>query len=336
MAVRSPLARRPRFLLPVVVVLVVLIIAGFVFVNLYTDLLFFRSVNFSSVFEKVLGTRVVLFLIFGLIMALAVGATLMIAYRLRPSIRPLSLEQQNLERYRILIEPYHGWLVAVVSALSGIFAGLSASGRWKTYLLWANGQSFGTKDPQFHRDISYFMFTYPFQRFLLGFAFTVVVVTLLMALVTHYLFGGIRLQTQRPGGEGHPGGEGPPVGDDRPLRDPQGNRVLPRPVRARFQPARQGHGGLLHRHPRGVAGQDHPAVHQHLVRGAVHLQHPPARLDPPGPVVRHPRHQLAGHRRPVPDAHPVLLGPPERVGEGEAVHRAQHHGDARGVRHQQR
>ncbi len=196
MAVRNPLARRPRFLLPVLIGLVLLFVIGAVFVNLYTDLLFFRSVNFGSVFSKVLGTRVVLFVIFGVIMGLAVGATLVIAYRLRPPVRPLSLEQQNLERYRVVIEPFHGWLLFVISGLAGIFAGLSAAGRWRTYLLWVNGQSFGVKDPQFHRDISYFMFTYPFQRFLLGFAFTVVVVCLFIAALTHYLFGGIRLQTQ--------------------------------------------------------------------------------------------------------------------------------------------
>jgi uncharacterized membrane protein (UPF0182 family) len=195
-AVRNPLARRPRFLIPVLATLLVLVIAAVIFVNVYTDLLWFRSVHFGSVFEKVLGTRVVLFLIFGLIMAVAVGASIVIAYRLRPSIRPLSLEQQNLERYRIVIEPFHGWLLGAICALSGIFAGLSAAGRWRTYLLWVNGQSFGIKDPQFHRDISYFMFTYPFQRFLLGFAFTVVVVSLLVSALTHYLFGGIRLQTQ--------------------------------------------------------------------------------------------------------------------------------------------
>jgi uncharacterized membrane protein (UPF0182 family) len=195
-AVRNPLQQRPRFLLPVLGVLIVLIIAGVVFVNVYTDLLWFRSVNFSSVFDKVLGTRLVLFLIFGLIMALAVGVSIVIAYRLRPAIRPLSLEQQNLERYRIVIEPFHAWLLAAVSILSGVFAGLAAAGRWRTYLLWVNGQSFGVKDPQFHRDVSYFMFTYPFQRFLLGFAFAVVVVSLLVAVLTHYLFGGIRLQTQ--------------------------------------------------------------------------------------------------------------------------------------------
>jgi uncharacterized membrane protein (UPF0182 family) len=195
-AVRNPLQRRPRFLLPVLGALVVLLIAVLVFVNVYTDLLWFRSVHFSSVFDKVISTRLVLFLIFGLIMALAVGASIVIAYRLRPAIRPLSLEQQNLERYRIVIEPFHAWLLAAVCLLSGVFAGLAAAGRWRTYLLWVNGQSFGVKDPQFHRDVSYFMFTYPFQRFLLGFAFAVVVVSLLVAALTHYLFGGIRLQTQ--------------------------------------------------------------------------------------------------------------------------------------------
>ena len=196
MAVRNPLARRPRFLVPILVAIVVLVIVGAVFVNIYTDLLFFRSVNFSSVYEKVLGTRAVLFVIFGLIMAIAVGASIVIAYRIRPAIRPLSLEQQNLERYRVVIEPFHTWLLIGISGIAGILGGLSAAGRWRTYLLWANGQKFGIKDPQFHRDISYFMFTYPFQRFLLGFAFTVVVVCLLIVALTHYLFGGIRLQTQ--------------------------------------------------------------------------------------------------------------------------------------------
>jgi uncharacterized membrane protein (UPF0182 family) len=194
-AVRSSLQRRPRWLLPVLIGLAVLVAAIAIFVNVYTDLLFFRSVKLSSVFDKVLGTRVVLFIIFGLIMAIAVGASIIIAYRLRPSIRPMSLEQQNLERYRVVLEPFHTWLLVVICALAGIFAGFSAAGRWRTYLLWQNGQSFGIKDPQFHRDVSYYMFTYPFERFLLGYAFTVVVVCLVLTVIVHYLFGGIRLQT---------------------------------------------------------------------------------------------------------------------------------------------
>jgi uncharacterized protein len=195
-ATRNPFPTRSRLLLPISAVLLVLIIAGGVFTRLYTDLLFFRSVGFSSVYETVLGTRLFLFLSFGLLMALAVGANLVIAYRLRPPFRPLSLEQQNLERYRVSIEPFHLLLVLGIPALLGVLAGLSAAGRWRTWLLWRNGQSFGTKDPQFGRDISYFTFTYPFQRFVLGFLFAMLLVSLLVAAFTHYLYGGIRLQTQ--------------------------------------------------------------------------------------------------------------------------------------------
>ncbi|WP_131745544.1 UPF0182 family protein [Frankia sp. Cppng1_Ct_nod] len=195
-AARRPLVARTRILIPALVAVIVLIVLLGVFTRIYTDLLFFRSVGFGKVFNTVLSTRILLFVIFGAVMAVAVGANLMLAYKLRPPVRPLSLEQQNLERYRVAIEPYMVLILLAVSALFGIVAGVSASGRWRTWLLWLNGVSFGQRDAQFNRDISYYAFTYPFQRFLLGFLLTTVVLSLLVSLVTHYLFGGIRLQTQ--------------------------------------------------------------------------------------------------------------------------------------------
>jgi len=195
LAVRTPLPRRPRLLIPLFA-LVALVIVVLIATRLWTDLLFYRSVNASRVFSTVLGTRTFLFVVFGLIMALAVGANIVVAFRLRPPFRPMSLEQQNLERYRVSVEPYLALLLVAVSAACGVLAGLSAAGRWQTWLSWRHGQQFGQRDAQFHRDISYFTFTYPFQRFLLGFAFTVLVLSLLAAAATHYLFGGIRLQTQ--------------------------------------------------------------------------------------------------------------------------------------------
>jgi len=192
---RPTMSARPRLLIPLFafVVLVIVVLVG---TRLWTDLLFYRSVGASRVFSTVLGTRTFLFVVFGLIMALAVGANIVVAFRLRPPFRPMSLEQQNLERYRVSVEPYLALLAVAVSAACGVLAGLSAAGRWQTWLSWRHGQQFGQRDAQFHRDISYFTFTYPFQRFLLGFAFTVLVLSLLAAAATHYLFGGIRLQTQ--------------------------------------------------------------------------------------------------------------------------------------------
>ncbi len=195
MAVRPTLPTRPRLLIPLLA-LVVLVVLAVVGTRLWTDLLFFRSVNASRVFDTVLGTRTFLFVVFGLITAVAVGANLVVAFRLRPPFRPMSLEQQNLERYRVSSEPYLALLLVAVSGACGLLAGLSAAGRWRTWLTWRHAQQFGQRDAQFHRDISYFAFTYPFQRFLLSFALTIVVLSLLAAAATHYLFGGIRLQTQ--------------------------------------------------------------------------------------------------------------------------------------------
>ena len=198
MAVRTPgagLPARPRLLGPVLVVLAVVLMLGGVVVSLLTDLLWFRSVDYTQVFTTVLTTRLLLFVGFGLLMAVLVGANVYVAYRVRPPFRPMSLEQQNLERYRVAVEPFLRSILLVGSGVFGLFAGLSAAARWETWLLWRNGTSFGVEDAQFGRDVSYFAFTYPFQRFVLGFLLTAVVLSLIAAAVVHYLFGGVRLQT---------------------------------------------------------------------------------------------------------------------------------------------
>ena len=186
---------RPRLLAPVFVIVALVLVLGGVGVTLYTDLLWFRSTGFSEVFATVLQTKLLLFVAFGLVMALLVGANIAVAYRVRPPFRPMSLEQQNLERYRVAVEPYLIPVLLLASGVFGLFAGLSAASRWQVWLLWRNATQFGEKDAQFGRDISYFAMTYPFQRFLLGFALTAIVLSLLAAAATHYLFGGLRLQT---------------------------------------------------------------------------------------------------------------------------------------------
>ena len=196
MSVRTGMGpARPRLLGPVLVVLAVILLLGGVGVSLFTDLLWFRSVDYTSVFTTVLTTKLLLFVLFGVLMAVLVGANVAVAYRVRPPFRPMSLEQQNLERYRVAVEPFLKPVLIGGAGLFGLFAGLSAASRWQTWLLWRNGTPFGEVDAQFGRDISYFAFTYPFQRFVLGFLLTAVVLALLASAATHYLFGGLRLQT---------------------------------------------------------------------------------------------------------------------------------------------
>ena len=189
------LSRRAKIIIGVVVLLVLVLSVLGSLVRLYVDWLWFGEVGFRQVFSTGLRTRLLLFFLFGVLMALVIAANLYLAYRFRPPFRPMSLEQQNLERYRSALEPRRRLIVIGVSAVLGIFTGITAQAQWQTWLQWRNGTHFGVNDPQFGIDISYFTFTYPFQRFILGLLFTAVVLSLLAAVAVHYLFGGVRLQT---------------------------------------------------------------------------------------------------------------------------------------------
>jgi uncharacterized protein len=179
----------------VAVLLILLFIALSAFVRLYTDLLWFRSVHFSSVFSRRLTTEIVLFVAFGLLMALVVGLNIFLAHRLRPPFRAMSPEQQQLEALTHAIAPLRRWIFIGIVVVIGLFTGAAAANRWSTWLLWRNGQSFGITDPQFHRDVSYYAFTYPMHRFLLGMGFAAVALSLIAVLVTSYLYGSLRPQT---------------------------------------------------------------------------------------------------------------------------------------------
>ncbi len=108
------------------------------------------------------------------------------------------MEQQNLDRYRMGIAPYKKWLLLGITALVGLIAGASASGQWRTWLMWVNGVSFGQKDPQFKLDVAFYAFDLPWYRFLLGFGFAAVIISVIAAALTHYLYGGLRVTSRAP------------------------------------------------------------------------------------------------------------------------------------------
>ncbi|WP_234341260.1 UPF0182 family protein [Streptomyces sp. NRRL S-646] len=186
-------SRRVRTLLMTLGVLAVLGMAFTMFAGFWTDWLWYRSVKYSSVFTTTLWTKIGLFFVFGLLMALAVGFNVWLAHRLRPPLSAMSMEQQSLDRYRMGIAPYKTWLLLGITALVGLIAGASASSQWRTWLMWVNGVPFHQKDPQFHLDVSFYAFDLPWYRFLLGFGFAAAILSLIAAALTHYLYGGLRI-----------------------------------------------------------------------------------------------------------------------------------------------
>lgn len=186
--------RRRGVLLPTFLVLVALV-GGFVlFTGFYTDWLWFESVDKSQVFTKSIVTRAVMFGAFGLVMGVAVGLAMWMAWRTRPTFRGMTPEQASLERYRVAVEPYRRRLTIAASIGLGLIAGLTASAEWGTFLLFQNAQPFGITDPQFGLDLSFYTFTLPFIRFVIDFGFAVIVLVFLVVVLVQYIYGGLRLQ----------------------------------------------------------------------------------------------------------------------------------------------
>ncbi|MGZ6745226.1 MAG: UPF0182 family protein, partial [Nocardioides sp.] len=186
---------RSRALVVTAVVLVLALFGVSTFAGIYTDRLWYRAGGYGEVFSTLFWTKTGLFLVFGALMAVAVGVNVVVAYRLRPLFRPHSPEQNGLDRYREAVTPIRTWLLLGVSLLLGAFAGSSATGQWRHYLLWRNGVPFNSTDKFFHKDIGFYVFDLPWLHYLVDFTLAATVVALLAAAVVHYLYSGIRLQT---------------------------------------------------------------------------------------------------------------------------------------------
>jgi uncharacterized membrane protein (UPF0182 family) len=188
------LSRWPRRLIPAAALIVGLIIAVSVVAGVWTDLLWFQSVHHTQTFAVTFGTKWVLFLIAALFMMIVVGVNAWLAYRLRPAHPAAGPRPQGPEAYRLLVDPHRRLVLAVLLGLIGLISGLNAAGSWRTWLLFANRTSFGRTDPQFHLDISFFVFDYPFIRMVLSYLFAAVLLSLVVATVAHYLYGGLAPQ----------------------------------------------------------------------------------------------------------------------------------------------
>ena len=186
---RSPLTLTITIL--VVLSGVLLSLSGF-----YADWLWFKSVDFTSVWTTVLTTKVFLFVIAGLLTSSTILLNIIIAYKRRPLYVPLSIEADNLERYRAQIEPIKRWVVLALAVGLFYFAGTSGSALWESWLLFKNSTSFGVKDPQFNMDISFFAFKLPFYQTLIAWGISTLVLAIIASAVVHYLYGGIRLQVK--------------------------------------------------------------------------------------------------------------------------------------------
>ena len=198
----NPFANRSggrRRISPLTITFIVLFVLTSILFSLsgfYADLLWFRSVGFVDVWQTSLFTKIYLFIGFGLATAAIISLNIYLAFRKRPVYVPVSVEADNLERYRAQLEPIRRLASIGIFLVIFYFAGTAGTRFWQQWLLFRNSTDFGQVDPQFGLDISFFAFKLPMYQALIGWGISTIVLAIIAAAAVHYIYGGIRTQVK--------------------------------------------------------------------------------------------------------------------------------------------
>jgi uncharacterized membrane protein (UPF0182 family) len=191
---RRPLGLR-IWLIVGVVLLIILLLSLRGLARFYTDYLWFKDVGFQHTWSGLLSAKIFPPLIFATIFFVAMLINLTVADRVAPRYRSGGPEDEIIERYRGYVAPYAGRIRVLVSLFFALVMGSGVSSQWQNWILFSHATSFGVKDPQFHKDVGFYVFRLPFEQFAAGWTFAALLVILIVSAVFHYLNGGIRLQS---------------------------------------------------------------------------------------------------------------------------------------------
>ncbi|WP_308607182.1 UPF0182 family protein [uncultured Corynebacterium sp.] len=194
--------RPPKFLSWVVAIIAVLLFIGPMLVGFYTDWKWFGAIEYRGVFTKTLVTRIVLFFLFGLVAAAITYVAGLIVWRGRGDSMDMADFNSPVYQYRKSIESTMSVFLKVIPVLVGVVSGLLEQANWRTVMLFLNSHDFGVTDPQFNHDLGFYAFSLPVWTMLVSAFSMLLAVCFLIALVGHYILGGIRLGNRAAGVRG--------------------------------------------------------------------------------------------------------------------------------------
>lgn len=158
------------------VILISLILWG---LGIYTEVLWFKELNYASVFWKMFGWQWGLFLGFGLFFFAFAKLNGWIIGRLTPPLPPeyspptTYFEPNWITRTRVV-----GWITDISLVIAAVLMGAWAKSQWNEILMFLNQVPSNIADPIFGKDISFYLFSLPVCKFLSGW----ILVSLLLIL----------------------------------------------------------------------------------------------------------------------------------------------------------
>ncbi len=188
---------RRSALLPSIVILGLLIAGVTIFARTWTDFLWFRSIDMATVFTTQLAAKLGLFVVFAIVVGGLVYASLAIAYRLRPRVRHANLDSELLVQLRDVLDKRSRFAMLIPAAAIALMAGVIAASQSEVFLAWIRATDFGISDEHFGHDAAFYVFHLPWWRFVLAQVSFAAVLSLVGALMVHFLTGAMNSKALR-------------------------------------------------------------------------------------------------------------------------------------------
>jgi len=166
-------SRRTVFWIVLAAVILLLLFLLKPFATFYTDYLWFKALGYGGVFGIRFAAQIITFFIFAVVFWIIGAANILLALNSGRRLSSIGIRQRMLTAPPTI-------LALLVVFLFWLLFGRIASSQWQTTLTFLNQKSFGITDPIWHKDVSYYVFTLPFYRFLWGWFLAVVILMLLV------------------------------------------------------------------------------------------------------------------------------------------------------------
>jgi uncharacterized protein len=170
-------SRRGVFWIVVAAAVLLLLFLLKPFATFYTDYLWFRALGYGGVFGTRFQAQIWSFFIFAILFWVIGAANVLLALNSNTGRRLSSIGI----RQRLTTAP-STFLALLIVILLGLLFGRIAASQWQTILTFFNQKPFNVQDPIWHQDVSFYVFTLPFYRFVWGWLLGVVILMMLVAV----------------------------------------------------------------------------------------------------------------------------------------------------------
>jgi len=168
-------------------ILIIIIISADNLVEIITDYFWFGELGFTSIFFKILFSKIGITSITGIVSFILIYGNMLIAQRLCQKVSYYENSQffSYIESYGIT--PFIKYILPFAALVTAFFLGSISSNYWDLFLKFKGATSFGINDPLLGKDVGFYVFKLPFYKLVFNGSLAVLIFSLIGSLIVYFL-----------------------------------------------------------------------------------------------------------------------------------------------------